>query len=499
VAWALCAASAAFGAWGLQVGWGHGILDVHAWRQTHTAISAFEMTRGGPFWHYRTPIFGPPWQWPLELPLYQWLAARVSQWTHVGLEAAGRGVSVAAFIGALAAGWTTLDLFDIAKRHRLVVLSLLWTSPLYIFWSRTFMIESTALFLAATYLALVHHATRRGILDRTSLAGLVCAALAGALAGATKVTTLTPFLAGAGLLLLVRWVRHTWTPSLTAAAVAAVLVPVALTVAWLVYVDHVKAASPLTAELGWAGESAQRFGSLADRLSLRSWVVVPANAILGRTRHAVIGSGLVFVAAFAATLGRPRRLALCLACVALYTIPLGLFMRLFTVHVYYAYENGFLLSVIVGCGIVTCLEGPTVARWIGVALYAGALAAMSANYLHGYYVDQSAADPGPVKIAEITGERTAPDDVMLIYGLDYSPVLPYEARRRAIMDWKNRDLDDPAIRSTLDAMMREGLRLGAVVACGDARTNVVVLANISRLGYPHTPAHAEPYCDLYLR
>jgi hypothetical protein len=33
----------AFGAWGLQVGWSHGILDVHAWRQSHTAISAYEM------------------------------------------------------------------------------------------------------------------------------------------------------------------------------------------------------------------------------------------------------------------------------------------------------------------------------------------------------------------------------------------------------------------------------------------------------------------------
>ena len=55
----------AFGAWALCVGWSHGILDVHAWRQSHTAISVHEMLRGGSFWHYRapwhyrTPIFGP--------------------------------------------------------------------------------------------------------------------------------------------------------------------------------------------------------------------------------------------------------------------------------------------------------------------------------------------------------------------------------------------------------------------------------------------------------
>jgi hypothetical protein len=174
-------------------------------------------------------------------------------------------------------------------------------------------------------------------------------------------------------------------------------------------------------------------------------------------------------------------------------------MSLFTVHVYYSYENGYLLAVVAGCGIVTCLEGSRLVRWAGVALYAAALAAMATTYLNGYYLDQSAPDSGPMQIAVLTDERTAPDDVMLIYGLDYSPVLPYEARRRAIMDWKNRDLDEPAIRSTLDAMAADGVHLGAVVACGDARSNVVVLANIARLGYPHAPAHAEPYCDLYLK
>jgi hypothetical protein len=499
-AWLLCAVSAAFAAWALHVGWSHGILDIHAWRQTHTAISAYEMTRGGPFWRYRTPIFGPPWQWPLELPVYQWLAARVSGSASVGLETAGRGVSIAAFGGALGAGWAALDVFGIAKRHRSIVLSLVWTSPLYLFWSRTFMIESTALFLAVAYFVLVHVATRQSALNQADVGRLIAAAILGGLAGATKVTTLTPLLAGAGILIIARWRRQGWTPATSlVVAVCAIGIPVVLTMAWLVFAEQVKSASPLTAELGWSGESVQRFGSLADRLSLRSWIVVPANAILGRTRHTVIASALVFVVALAATIARPGRFVICLACLALYLLPLAIFMRLFNVHVYYSYENGFLLAVVAGCGVVTCLEGPRFARWAGVVLYAAALSAMVVNYLNGYYVDQSAPDPGPMRIAVLTDSRTAPDDVMLIYGLDYDPALPYEARRRAIMDWKNRDLDEPAIRSTFDAMAAEGLRLGAVVACGDARSNVVVLANIARLGYPHAPAHAEPYCDLYLK
>src|SRR5262245_1828767 len=149
------------------------------------------MTRGGPFLRYRTPIFGPPWQWPLELPVYQWFVARVSQWASVGLEPAGRGVSIAAFVAALAAGWIALDVFGIAKRHRPIVVSLVWMRPLSLFWSRTFMIESTALFLAVAYFALVHLATRHTALNRASAACLIAAAVVGGLAGATKVTTLT--------------------------------------------------------------------------------------------------------------------------------------------------------------------------------------------------------------------------------------------------------------------------------------------------------------------
>ena len=93
-------------------------------------------------------------------------------------------------------------------------------------------------------------------------------------------------------------------------------------------------------------------------------------------------------------------------------------MRLFLVHVYYAYENGLLLAVVTGCGIVTCLEGPRLVRWAGVALFTAAVMAMATNYLSGYYVDQASGDIAPMTLATLTRTLSAPDDVMLIYGLD---------------------------------------------------------------------------------
>lgn len=495
-AWILCLLAAAFGAWGLHVGWNHSILDVHAWRQSHTAISAYEMARGGPFFQYRTPIFGPPWSWPLEFPLYQGLVAFISRWLSTGLEPTGRAVSVGFFVGTLASCWFALDLFDVARRHRPVFLALLAASPLYIFWSRTFMIESTALFVAVIYLVAVHQATRPGR-ARNAAAWLAASAVAGALAGPIKVTTFVPFLAGAALLVATRWRRvRPDRRTVVLVGVAAAFIPILATGAWLAFTDSVKVLNPLASELVWSGERAQRFGSLAQRFVLRSWYVVPANALLGRTRHAVVGSVAVFGCALVAAALRPRRFRQCLACAALYVLPLAVFMNLYLAHVYYSYENGLFLTAIVGCGIVACFESGGLRPWAGVALLAAALVAMSTNYLSGYYADQEAGRLAPMTLTRLVQTTTKADEVLLIYGMSYSPELPYESRHRAIMDWENHSVNEPGMQRLLAALGAE--RIGAIVVCGDARADSVVMRNIAHLGFPSPPWYREPYCDLYV-
>ena len=161
-AWILCGLAVVFGAWALHIGWHHSILDLHQWRQSHTALSAFEMTRGGPFWRYVTPILGPPWPSPIEMPLYQWIVATMSRTASLDLHATGRSVSVAFFMATLVSGWFALDIVDVRPRYRPIFVALTLVSPLYIFWSRTFMIESTALFFAVTFVMAIHRATKAG-------------------------------------------------------------------------------------------------------------------------------------------------------------------------------------------------------------------------------------------------------------------------------------------------------------------------------------------------
>jgi hypothetical protein len=79
------------------IGWSHAISDSYGWRQTQTALSAYFMLHGGPWLAYETPLLGPPWRIPHEIPIYQALVVTLVSATGLKLEAAGRAVSLVLF------------------------------------------------------------------------------------------------------------------------------------------------------------------------------------------------------------------------------------------------------------------------------------------------------------------------------------------------------------------------------------------------------------------
>src|ERR1051326_4582462 len=75
-------------------GWWNPIVERHGWRQTQTALTAFWIARGSPLLNYETPVFGPPWNFPLEFPLYQWSVALLSRSTSIPIDQCGRIISL---------------------------------------------------------------------------------------------------------------------------------------------------------------------------------------------------------------------------------------------------------------------------------------------------------------------------------------------------------------------------------------------------------------------
>jgi hypothetical protein len=455
------------------------------------------MVRGGPFWRYITPIIGPPWASPIEMPLYQWIVATISKAGSLDLHATGRGVSVGFFLATLVSLWFALDLIDIRPRYRPVFMALTLVSPLYLFWSRTFMIESTALFFAITYLLAMHRATAQGVTSRQTMIWLTAALAAGALGGMVKVTTLVPWWTAAAILAATRLRRGRRARSRQAGVAVALVAPVLAAVGWLVFSDAVKAENPLSAQLAWSPVAWQHFGPLATRFSLRSWYAVPGGAILGRTRHTVVGSFAVFASAWLAIVMFRRRLAPALVCVALYLLPIAIFMRLYNAHVYYQYENSLLLILMVGCGIVALLERRDAAAWLGLALLTAALLAATTNYLRGYYVDQQSDDVSHWPLATSLERQVPTEDVLLIYGLDLDTEFTYAAQRRAIMSWEDRGAGDPLFERSLALLAQEPRRIGALVACGNSRGHAIIRSTAQRLAIALRPSYRDGFCDVY--
>src|SRR5258706_6368542 len=124
------------------------LLERHGFRQTQTALSVFWMLREG--WHlnYETPVAGYPWSVPFEFPFYQVMVALLVKLTGWQIGTVGRLLS---YLALLACAWPAhlvVRRLGLPRRTFWVFCALLWSSPIYLFWGRTFMIETTAMLFA---------------------------------------------------------------------------------------------------------------------------------------------------------------------------------------------------------------------------------------------------------------------------------------------------------------------------------------------------------------
>ena len=143
-------------AWMLTRSWHTSILDRYEFRQLQTALSIFWMQQEGLKLDYLTPLFGPPWTIPMEFPTYQWGVTLLANLTGLPLEQAGRLVSILAYAAMLPAVHGLLELAGLARSRRWLVLAVVLVTPVYLFYPRTVMIESTALCFTVWFLFALH-------------------------------------------------------------------------------------------------------------------------------------------------------------------------------------------------------------------------------------------------------------------------------------------------------------------------------------------------------
>ena len=481
------------------VGFHHSIFDFHGFRQAQTAISAEYMEHGGAFFHYQTPVFGPPWSIPFEFPLYQKIVALIAEHFHTPLDETGRTISIAFFYLSF------LPLSSILKRlgyrpiQVLAVLSVVAVSPLYIFVSRMFMIESTALFLSIMYV----DQTFRLAIDEASwtYGHMVLAGVLGTLAGLVKVTTFAPYLLlGCGL---IAWYgrrfykkRTLSVASWTAAAFFCLLLPVLCTALWTRFADAQKSKNPIGIAFTSKSLASFNFGTLADRLNPSNYVHL-LHAFAGQIGYLPALCLLVLV--YGVLVRKWNYSALVAA--ALYVITPMIFFHLHVLHEYYAYSSAIFLIVAAGLLIADMLALPDNRAWIGLLFLIILIASCIVRYRSNFYPLQQNNAPGRPEAAAMIDHTTSPSDIIVVTGLDWSSELPYQSHRRAIMDSGGVAAHFPGSLGPIAAViqMQHADAIPEIVVCGDSRGSNRAEALLALLEIqPSSPLHADD-CDIYLR
>jgi len=412
---------------------GQPLLEAHAFRQTQTALTAFWMMRDG--WHlaYETPVAGYPWSLPFEFPLYQAVVAAIAKLGGFPLDPVGRLVS---FGFLLACAWPASAIatrLALPRRAVWVFCALLWSSPIYLFWGRTFMIETAALFFAVA-------AIRYGLelLDPHPPWGaiLLCSLFATA-ANLQKVTTGLPVVLILGCLWLLHWLRHGGlrAPSIReiATAVCAFGAPILIAVVWTRYTDAVKAANPLGPQLTSAALRSWNFGTLHQRLDPSTYLTVVWERMLAPNAGGLLGVALIAAAALVPAPVRVR--AAIAAALALFLLPILLFTNLHVVHDYYQASCALFLiaalALAVGVWMPSLVRHAAVVPALTALLVASNVRAFTAGYRPIAGREFKIPRDRPLTIAEIVRRYTPPGTGFVAFGREWSSELGYYAQRKS--------------------------------------------------------------------
>ncbi|WP_221032947.1 hypothetical protein [Actomonas aquatica] len=477
-----------FFGWGVVRGWSLPVTDSHSSRQAQTAITAQLLQEQGP--SPLTPFngLGPPWSVPMEFPTYQLLTAGFTVVTGGDVVAAGRLVSVLGSLALLPALWLLLGRLNLTANQRVLILCGLLTSSLWVHYSRAVLIETWATALAVWWLAAWVEALHRGTFERR---WLFAATALGLVAALTKVTSFAVVLPVAFVLTFVRaraigriaWYRSGFC---TAPGILAV-------VWWTHWSDAVKAAHPYADFLTSAALTEWNWGTLAQRLDPVWWQQWWAHAdlILPHWTLVLIPVGLALG-------NRAIRIAIGLCLLAFVTGPL-VFANLYYVHDYYHLAVAPFLVVAVGLGLVAIQQRAPQRKLLlpVVALLAVAVWTTSAlAYRDGLGRGQMRNRPIP-ELANRLQELTRPDDVVLLYGREWEPLVTFYAGRRMTAIRGTHETDETAWQASVAALAPDHYTV--LVALDSVAGDLAFVHHRCReLGLSTTPLASTGRADFYV-
>jgi hypothetical protein len=239
------------------------------------------------------------------------------------------------------------------------------------------------------------------------------------------------------------------------------LVPFTAAAVWTWFADAVKSENPLAAAyLTSQTTKAWVYGTLNQKFSGFVWGV-----IIGRFPE-LVGlpplAWLLLGAVLAVTLIHRRRCRETAFCLAAYLLSPAAFTNLHFLHDYYANANGVFLITAIGFAIIGLLEDSHSRR---AGMIVASVAFITALWGHAVlYMPRQVTDSGEIlEAAEYIRSATAEDAAIICIGNDWSPLVSYYARRRALNLPMDNEGKMPQELAAAAFEQLKGEKIGAIV------------------------------------
>ena len=448
------------------------ILDQYTFRQTQTASTVWLWERFGfDFFNYRVPMFGAG-HWVLELPVYQGLVWLLSR-PFGGIEAAGRLVSIGAFVAVAVLIYLLVKEFVGSRSAAVFSVAVFTFLPVNVFYYRAVIIDP--LLIATTLLAMYAAVRLVRSFNWAWMAVLAVAVPISVLGKASIVLAV-------GLPIIVLGVRlliaRTTPTSGKLALVGIGVVTLALVFVWTRHADELNLAS---GALTFSNGGYWFFGSTFSDAELFRIIGQRFTDNLGLLGVLLVGLGLASIPSV-----RTRfRLELAALVVGGF-LSVGIFANLNRIHDYYQLPYYVTLSILAGMGLdmlYRALVG--VSRPLARQIAAGVLVALavicSLATWNTYFAPTAVAYSMLGQALEM--RAATPDERLLVVqdnGDKNEPMLWYEARR---VGWRVPSNDE----AQADRIVASAPDLGGIVFLRGAAPEPPFVARLaSERGFQRT-------------
>jgi len=473
------------------------ILEAHSFRQTQTALTSYFFTINDFSFFYETPIFGEPWSIPFELPIYQYLVAQISVYSGLPLTVIGRAVSLLfLFATCIPVYGILVKILGFGRSASFFTLSLIISTPFYVFWSTTFMIETVALFLTISFL---YFSLKMILNNDWSYKNSIFCSLFLVMAGLQKVTTVFPVAILLLFLFIYLWVADkrvfNFNKKLIVALVLGVI-SIIVIYSWIQFTDYVKEANEIGQRLTSSNLSGWNYGKISQRISEKFWIDTIFNRHLLKVGIPYISIGILLWAMCSV---KDRHMSnFFILLLLLFIGPMLIFTNLHIVHNYYQVSN--VIYIIIAFGISTFIFVNNFFKklYLIVPILSVVLASNFYIYYNGIGKKKNSIFDSStskiIAISEFIKSNTDNNSAILIYGNDWSSTLAFYSQRKSLTvpNWGNLPLD--SLNHTEKYINPDLIK--SIVNCPNKEKDELNKLIVKRFEVvSHTKIHK---CDVYL-